>query len=41
MHLILAWTADELWGGQAENEVKFDFQLNLTLKVKVDHARKQ
>ena len=29
--VILAWTADELWGGQAQNEVKFDFQ------VKIDH----
>ena len=30
--VILAWTADELWCGQAQNGVKFDFQ------VKIDRA---
>ena len=30
--VILAWTADELWGGQAQNEVKFDFQVKFDLE---------
>ena len=30
--VILAWTADELWGGQAEKEVKFDFQVKFDLE---------
>ena len=32
----LAWMSDELWCGQAQNGVNFDFNLHLTLKVKVD-----
>ena len=30
--VILAWTANELWGGQAQNEVKFDFQVKFDLE---------
>ena len=30
--VILAWTADDLWGGQAQNEVKFDFQVKFDLE---------
>ena len=30
--VILAWTADELWGGQAQNGVKFDFQVKFDLE---------
>ena len=30
--VILAWTADELWGGQAQKEVKFDFQVKFDLE---------
>ena len=30
--VILALTTDELWGGQAQNEVKFDFQVNFDLE---------
>ena len=30
--VILACTADELWGGQAQNEVKFDFQVEFDLE---------
>ena len=30
--VILAWTADELWGGQTENYVKFDFQVKFDLE---------
>ena len=30
--VILAWTADELWGGQAQNEVKLDFQVKFDLE---------
>ena len=33
MHLVtLAWTADELWCKQAQNEVKFDFQVKFDLE---------
>ena len=30
--VILVWTADELCGGQAQNEVKFDFQIKFDLE---------
>ena len=30
--VILAWTADELWGGQAQKEVKFDFQVKFDIE---------
>ena len=30
--VIIAWRADELWGGQAQNEVKFDFQVKFDLE---------
>ena len=30
--VIPTWTADELWGGQAQNEVKFDFQVKFDLE---------
>ena len=30
--VILAWTADELWGRQTQNEVKFDFQVKFEPK---------
>ena len=30
---ILARTADELWCGQAQNEVKFDFQVKFDLEI--------
>ena len=30
--VILAWTADELWGEQAQKEVKFDFQVKFDLE---------
>ena len=30
--VILAWRADELWGGQAQNEVIFDFQVKFDLE---------
>ena len=30
--VILTWTADELWGRQAQNEVKFDFQVKFDLE---------
>ena len=39
--VALAWTGDELSRGQAQNGVNFDLQLNLTLKVKVNHPQKQ
>ena len=32
--VILAWTADELWRGKAQNEVKFDFQVKFDLKTR-------
>ena len=34
--MILAWMGGELWCGQPQNGVNFDFQVNLTLKVTVD-----
>ena len=34
--LILAWTGEELWHGQAQNRVNLDFKSNLTIKVKVN-----
>ena len=37
--MILTETSEKLSCGQAQNEVKFDFKLNLTLKVKVDHPQ--
>ena len=39
--VILAWTADELWCEQAQNEVKFDFQVKFDLECQVDHPKKQ
>ena len=39
--VVLAWTGDELSHGQAQNGVNFDFKVNLTLKVKVNHPSKQ
>ena len=30
--VILAWTADELWDGQTQKEVKFDFQIKFDLE---------
>ena len=30
--VILAWTADELWCRQAQNEVKFDFQVKCDIE---------
>ena len=30
--VILAWTADELWCEQAQNEVKIDFQVKFDLE---------
>ena len=30
--VILARTADELWCGQAQNEVKFDFQVKFDIE---------
>ena len=31
--VILAWTGDELWCGQPQNGVNFDFKINLTPKT--------
>ena len=39
--VVLAWTSDQLSRGQAQNGVNFYLKLNLTLKVKVNHAKKQ
>ena len=39
--VVLAWTGDELSCRQAQNWVTFDFEVNLTLKVKVNHPTKQ
>ena len=39
--VVLAWTGDELLCRQAQNGVTFDFEVNLTLKVKVNHTPKQ
>ena len=39
--LILAWMGNELWCGQAQNGVNYDFRLNLTLKVKVNCPQEQ
>ena len=30
--VILTWMADELWGGQAQNGIKFDFQVKFDLE---------
>ena len=30
--VILAWTTDELWCEQAQNKVKFDFQVKIDLE---------
>ena len=30
--VILTWTTDELWCGQAQNEVKFEFQVKFDLE---------
>ena len=37
--MILAGMGDELWCGQVQNMVNFDFKLNLTLKVTVSHPK--
>ena len=39
--VILALTADELWGGQAQNEVNFDFQVNFDLEGQGRSSPKQ
>ena len=38
---IVTLIGGELWHGEAQNEVNFDFEVNFTLKVKVNHPRKQ
>ena len=35
--VFLALIGGELWHGQAQNGVNFEFEFNLTLKAKVNH----
>ena len=38
---IVTLIGGELWHGQVQNGVNFALKLNLTLKVKVNHPKKQ
>ena len=41
-HLVgLPWMKDQLSRGKAQNGVNFDFEINLTLKVKANYPPKQ